>query len=123
VTFRFLEMADDVVHASQQRRDVLGVDRGEHGDSKLIAPELAVRVGIDHAVGAKDFRDERRVNIVAKIDGADYLAAMGRIAHEGRGEVRRLGPVYKISADWRERPELKLKPPLSFIHLICEASR
>ena len=44
-------MLDDVVDARGERGDVVGLDRREHADAQLVAPELAVALGVDDAVG------------------------------------------------------------------------
>lgn len=44
------ERRDDVVDRSREALDVGGCDRRERGDAQLIAPELAVRLGVDDPV-------------------------------------------------------------------------
>ena len=51
--------------------DVAGIDRGEHPDAQLVAPELAVRLGVDDAVRPQGARDGGRVDRVIEVDRAD----------------------------------------------------
>ncbi len=46
--------ADNVVDAPAQCGDVIGVDGREHGDAQLVAPELAVGLGVDDSVLAQN---------------------------------------------------------------------
>src|SRR3984957_3786561 len=44
------EGAHHMVDAGTQRRDVVWLDRREHGDPQLVAPELAIRLGVHDPV-------------------------------------------------------------------------
>ena len=77
---------------AQQRGHVLGVDAREHRDAQLVAPEFAIGIGVDDPVGAQDPRYLIGVDVVAEVDRAHDETALGRVLHEGRGELRRLGP-------------------------------
>ena len=54
------EVVDDVVDAGGQRLDVGGVDSGVHRDPQLVAPELAVGLGVHDAVRPQRRGDLRR---------------------------------------------------------------
>ena len=47
---------------SGERRDVVRIDGREHGDPQLVAPELPVRLGVDHAVGPQHLGHGGRVD-------------------------------------------------------------
>ena len=47
------EALHDPVDTRRQGLDVFGVDRREKGDAELVAPELAVGLGVDDAVGSQ----------------------------------------------------------------------
>ena len=57
---------DHPVDAGGERLDVGGLDRREHPDPQLVAPELAVRLGVDDAVGAKRRGDRGGVDRSSK---------------------------------------------------------
>ena len=77
------ELAHDVVDAGGERLDVGRVDGREHRDAQLVAAELAVRLGVDDAVGAQHLRQLRRVDALGEVDGAD------RRPNASRGRRRR----------------------------------
>ena len=87
----------DAVDAGGQRPHVVGLDRREHPDAQLVAPELAVGLDVDDAVGAQRGGDGGRVDALVEVDRADDERALGRVGHERRGELRRLGPVVEVA--------------------------
>ena len=64
-------LSDDPVDARGQRADVLALDRREHPDAQLVAPELAVRLDVDDAVGAQRRGDRGGVHALVEVDRAD----------------------------------------------------
>ena len=84
---------DDVVDAADELADVIRLDRDERGDTQLVAAELAVRLGVDDAVGAQRLRDRGRVDAVVEVDRRDDGGAVRGIGDERRGERGCLGPV------------------------------
>src|SRR5687767_8225791 len=51
------EPLDDVVDAGRQRAHVVWVDGGEHADAQLVAAQLPIGLGVDHAVLPQDGGD------------------------------------------------------------------
>ena len=88
----FLKIPDDVVNRATERSNVLGVNRWEHGDAQLVTTKLAVRLGVDDAIGTENLGDERGVHAISEVDRANDIAALRRVLNEWRGEVGLLGP-------------------------------
>ena len=65
-----------------------GLDRREHADPQLVAPELAVGLGVHDAVGAQRRRHRGGVHRVVEVDRAHHQRALGRVGHERRGVLR-----------------------------------
>ena len=63
---------DDPVDAGREGLDVRRLDGREHADAQLVAAELAVRLGVDDAVGAQRPGDRRGVDVVGEVDRADH---------------------------------------------------
>ena len=61
------------VDALSQGADVVRLDSGEHPNAELIAPQLAVGLGVDDAVGSQRCRDYGCVDLIGEVDGADNL--------------------------------------------------
>ena len=96
-------MADDVLDARDELRDVLRVDGRKHPHAQLVAPELAVRLGVDDAVGAQRRRDRRGVDALVEVDRADDERTLRLIGDERRGVIRGPGPAVEV-ARRRGRP-------------------
>ena len=74
---------EDPVDAGGQRLDVGGLDRGEHADPQLVAPELAVGLDVDDAVCAQRRRERGRVELLVEVDRADDQRALGGVGTNG----------------------------------------
>ena len=61
---------------------------GNIADAQLVAPELAVGLGVDDAVGAQRRGDRGGVDLVVEVDRADDERALGRVGDERRRERR-----------------------------------
>ena len=64
-------------------RDVVGLDRREHRDAELVAAELAVRLGVDDAVGAQRLRRSASASTAVEVDGGGHVAALAGLATNG----------------------------------------
>src|SRR5579863_4325427 len=82
----------DVVDTAAQAGHVIGLDRGEHGDSELVAAELPVRLGVDDPVRPQHLRNHRGIDCVSEVDGAHDVAAVRGLVDEGVDEVGLLRP-------------------------------
>ena len=71
----------------------------EHRDAQLVAAELAVRLGVDDAVGAQHLGDRGGVDAVGEVDRADDLRALRRVRHERRGVRRSSRPRCRAAPD------------------------
>ncbi len=60
-----------MVDAGGEGCNVSRVDGREHPHSELVAAELAVGVGVEHAVGPKDLADRGGGDALVEVDGAD----------------------------------------------------
>ena len=114
---------DDPVDAGRQRLDVGRLDRREHRDAQLVAPELAVGLDVDDAVGAQRRGDLRGVDRVVEVDRADDERALRRLGDERRREVAGLAPSRRGASDEAVvRSTHQSRPPPSFIQSSCSAS-
>ena len=82
---------DHPVDAAGQWADVVGFDVGEHADPQLVAAELAVRLGVDHAVGPQR-APRRRPRRRRRSRWWPPPASGGRVGDERHGVRRVLGP-------------------------------
>ena len=57
-----LQRAHHKLDRRNERLHVRGLDRDEGGDAQLVASELAVRIGVDDAVGAQRLGNERGID-------------------------------------------------------------
>src|SRR5690606_3216611 len=53
---------EQIVQAGGQRLHIRGLHRGEQGDPQLVAPQLAVRLGVDDPVRAQRRRERQSVH-------------------------------------------------------------
>jgi hypothetical protein len=93
---RVMPLLHDVVDARGQGADVVGLDRREHRDAQLVAPELAVGLDVDDPVGAQRGGDLRGVDVVGEVDRPDDERALGRIGDERRRVGLLLGPAVQV---------------------------
>ena len=74
-----------------------GLDGREHADAQLVATQLAVRLGVDDAVGAQRLGDRGRVDGRRRSRSCRRRAsAVRRVGHERRGDLGRLGPAVEV---------------------------
>ena len=73
-----------------------GIDRREHADPQLVAPQLAVGLGVDDAVRAQRRREGRGVDRVVEVDRPDDQRALRRIGDEGVASSERLRPAVEM---------------------------
>ncbi len=89
----------DPVNTSGERLHVGGVDRREHPDPQLVAPQLAVGLDVDDPVGAQRRRNRGGVDRLAEVDRADDQRALRRITDERR----RVGGLFSPAIQVRRR--------------------
>ena len=80
-----------MVDALGEGVDVAGLHGREHRHAQLVAAQLAVGLGVHHAVGAQHLGDPGRVDLLGEVDGADHLGPLRRVDDERRrdgGAVR-----------------------------------
>ena len=65
---RFTQPLQHVVDAGRERLDVGGLDGREAADAQLVAPELAVGLDVDDAVGAQRRGQGGGVDLVGEVD-------------------------------------------------------
>ena len=118
------EALDDEVDGCGERRDVVGLDRGEQRDAQLVAAELAVRLDVDDAVRARSAAASAAASTgVVEVDRRGHGAAVGRVLDE-RGRVRsRVGPAVDVAADGRSAVLPTRGRRARSIHSIWSASR
>ena len=88
---------DDPVDAGGERLHVGEVDRREEPDAQLVAPQLAIGLGVDDPVGAQRGGHRGGVDLVGEVDRAHDERALGRIGDERRGEVAVLRPAVEVA--------------------------
>ena len=67
-------------------RTSAGSIAGNMPDAQLVAPELAVGLDVDDAVGAQRRGQRGGVDLVVEVDRADDQRALGGVGHERRRE-------------------------------------
>ena len=72
-----------MVEAVGECQGVIGVDCGEHADTELVAPELAVAVCIDDAVGSEHVTDCVGADRIIEVDRGDDVASLRLDLNEG----------------------------------------
>ena len=82
------QFGHDEIDALEQCRDIVRLDRHEGGDAQLVAAQLAVRLGVDDAVGAEHLGDGCGVDRVVEVDRGDHVRAVLGLGHERRGVSR-----------------------------------
>ena len=114
---------DHPVDAGGERLDVGGLDRREHPDPQLVAPELAVGLGVDDPVRAQGRGERRGVDAVVEVDRADDERALRRVGDERGREVARLGPAVEVARRGAASARRTSRgPPDSSIHSTWSAS-
>ena len=103
------------------RLDVVGLDGGVEGDAQLVAPQLAIALGVEDEVLAQHGADRGRVDRVVEVDGGNYVAADGRVGDERRGVVAGLRPAVDdlrgaVAAPGGERQPAVVDDPLDLLH-------
>ena len=113
------------VDARGQRAHVVRLDRREHRDPQLVAPELAVRLDVDDPVRAQRRGERRGVDARRRSRSSRRPAsACAGSATNGRRVARRARPTRTgASEDSRVRATHQSRPPPSSIQSICSASR
>jgi adenosine kinase len=91
--FAVRQVRDDVVDAGGVGLEVSLVDRREHPDPQLVASELAVGLGVEHAVGPQHRGDLLARDVVVEVDRRDHQRPRLRFGDEGTGPGPRVGPV------------------------------
>ena len=87
---------DRPVDAGRERFDVGRLDRREHADAQLVAPQLAVGLDVDDAVGAQGRGEGGGVDLLGEVDRADDQRALRRVGDERRREIGLLGPAVEV---------------------------
>ncbi len=98
------------MHAGQ-RLHVFGVYRREHGNAQLVASELSVRLRVHDAVGAQDLSDGGGIDGGVEVDGADHVAALVGLGHEGCRVAGRLRPAVQMAGGALRAPGREVHAP------------